>query len=58
MCTGDGDFERLVWTLRQFGKEVICLSTKEATAVELVNACDRYIDLKDLLSLVRLEEKE
>lgn len=56
LCTGDGDFERLVWTLRSFGKEVICLSTKEACAVELVNACDRFIDLRDLLPLVRLEE--
>lgn len=58
LCTGDGDFERLVWTLRNFGKEIICLSTKEATAVELVNACDRCIDLRDLLPLVKLEEKE
>ncbi len=58
LCTGDGDFERLAWTLRHFGKEVICLSAREATAVELVNACDRYIDLKDLLPLVRLEERE
>lgn len=58
LCTGDGDFERLVWTLRTFGKEVVCVSVKEATAVELVNACDRYIDLRDLLPLIRLEEGE
>ncbi|RMH08124.1 MAG: NYN domain-containing protein, partial [Aquificota bacterium] len=25
-------------------------------ALELVNACDRFIDLRDLLPLVRLEE--
>lgn len=58
LCTGDGDFERLVWTLRCFGKEVVCVSTKEATAVELVNACDKYIDLRDLLPLIKLEERE
>ncbi len=58
LCTGDGDFERLVWTLRNFGKEIICVSTREATAVELVNACDRYIDLRDLLPLIKLEEKD
>lgn len=58
LCTGDGDFERLVWTLRNFGKEIVCVSTRESCAVELVNACDRYIDLKDLLPLVKLEERE
>ncbi|MDW8237524.1 MAG: NYN domain-containing protein [Aquificaceae bacterium] len=58
LCTGDSDFERLVWTLRNLGKEIVCVSTKEASSVELVNACDRYTDLKDLLPAVRLEEKE
>ncbi|MEZ0361428.1 MAG: NYN domain-containing protein [Hydrogenobacter sp.] len=58
LCSGDSDFEKLVWVLRDFGKEVICVSTKESSAVELVNACDRYIDLADIMPYIRLEEKE
>ncbi|MFN3814288.1 MAG: NYN domain-containing protein [Aquificaceae bacterium] len=58
LCSGDSDFEKLVWVLRDFGKEVVCVSTKESSAVELVNACDRYIDLSDIIHFVRLEEKE
>jgi len=58
LCSGDSDFEKLVWVLRDFGKEVICVSTKESSAVELVNACDKYIDLADIMPYIRLEEKE
>jgi len=55
LCSGDSDFERLVHVLRNFGKEVICVSTKESTSIELVNAADKYIDLKDLLPDIKLE---
>ncbi|WP_461831747.1 LabA-like NYN domain-containing protein [Aquifex sp.] len=55
LCSGDSDFERLVYTLRNFGKEVICVSTRESSSLELVNAADRYIDLKDILPFIRLE---
>ena len=55
LCSGDSDFERLVYVLRSFGKEVICVSTKESTSIELANAVDKYIEIKDILPLVRLE---
>ena len=55
LCSGDSDFERLVQVLRNFGKEVICVSTKESTSIELVNAADRYIDLKEILPMIKLE---
>ena len=55
LCSGDSDFERLIYVLRNFGKEVICVSTKESSSIELVNAADKYIDLKELLPLIRLE---
>jgi len=58
LCSGDSDFEKLVWVLRSFGKEIICVSTKESASVELVNACDRYIELADIMPYIRLEEKE
>ncbi len=58
LCSGDSDFEKLVWVLRSFGKEVVCVSTKETTSVELVNACDRYVELLDILPYIKLEEKE
>lgn len=55
LCSGDSDFEKLVQVLRNFGKEVICVSTKESTSIELVNAADRYIDLKEILPMIKLE---
>ena len=55
LCSGDSDFERLVYVLRSFGKEVICVSTKESTSIELANAVDKYIEIKDILPLVKLE---
>jgi len=55
LCTGDSDFEKLVYVLRCFGKEIICVSTKESTSIELANAVDKYIDLKEILTFVRLE---
>ncbi len=57
LCSGDSDFERLVKVLRSFGKEVVCLSTKESSSIELVNASDRYIDLRDILQFVKLEDR-
>ncbi len=55
LCSGDSDFERLVYVLRSFGKEIICVSTKETTSIELANAVDKYIEIKDILSLIKLE---
>ncbi|MFN3471282.1 MAG: NYN domain-containing protein [Aquificaceae bacterium] len=57
LCTGDGDFKSLVKALKDFGKEVICVSTEGVIALDLLNACDRYIDLKDILPLVKMEQK-
>ncbi len=56
LCSGDSDFERLINVLRNFGKEVVCVSTRESASIELVNAVDKYIDLKDILPMIRLQE--
>ena len=56
LCSGDSDFERLINVLRNFGKEVVCVSTRESASIELINASDKYIDLKDILPLIKLEE--
>ncbi len=55
LCSGDSDFERLIYVLRSFGKEIVCVSTKESTSIELVNAADRYIEIKDILPLIKLD---
>jgi uncharacterized LabA/DUF88 family protein len=58
LCSGDSDFERLIQVLRTFGKEVICVSTKESSSIEVVNAADRFIELKDIIDEIELKEKE
>ncbi|SHK31406.1 NYN domain-containing protein [Thermocrinis minervae] len=57
LCSGDSDFEKLVWTLRSFGKEIVCVSTRESSSVELINACDKFIDLAEIMPYVELQEK-
>ncbi|NPA41323.1 MAG: NYN domain-containing protein [Aquificae bacterium] len=56
LVSGDSDFEKLINVLRSFGKEVVCVSTRESSSIEVVNAADRYIDLKDILPQIKFEE--
>ncbi len=56
LCSGDSDFEKLINVLRSFGKEVICVSTRDSSSIEVVNASDRYIDLREILDEIKLEE--
>ncbi len=56
LCSGDSDFEKLINVLRGFGKEVVCVSTRDSSSIEVVNASDRYIDLRDILEEIKLEE--
>ncbi len=56
LCSGDSDFEKLVQALRAFGKEIICVSTKESSSIELVNLSDIFIDLKDIKEEIKLDE--
>ncbi len=56
LCSGDSDFEKLINVLRSFGKEVVCVSTRDSSSIEVVNASDRYIDLKDIIEDIKLEE--
>lgn len=48
LLSGDGDFERVIELLRTKGKEIVVVSTKGIIARELINAADRYIDLKNI----------
>lgn len=50
--SGDSDFERAIELLRSRSKKIIVVSTKGMIASDLINAADRYIDLKDLRSQI------
>ena len=45
----DSDFFPLITILRSQGKSVIVAGRREATSEVLVNSCDRFIDLTDLV---------
>jgi uncharacterized LabA/DUF88 family protein len=58
LITGDSDFEKLINVLRTFGKQIVVVSTKDSSSIELVNICDLFVELKDLAPFIRLEEHE
>lgn len=58
LVTGDSDFEKLINILRTFGKQIIVVSTKDSSSIELVNICDLFVELKDLAPFIKLEEHE
>ena len=45
LCTGDGDFSRLCWHLRQAGVRVEVMAFAESTAEELIDAADAFTDI-------------
>lgn len=54
LVSGDGDFTDLVNRLKFYGKIVIGVGTKEATADYLREACDAYIYYEDLITVKKL----
>jgi len=56
LVTGDGDFLPVIDYLRQQGKRIIGISSKEeAASVELVNAVDKFIDLDEIKKEIKRE---
>ena len=47
LCTGDGDFSRLCWHLRQAGVRVEVMAFGESTAEELIDAADSFTDISE-----------
>ena len=47
LCTGDGDFSRLCWHLRQAGVRVEVMAFGESTAEELIDAADSFTDFSE-----------
>lgn len=48
LFSGDSDFDYLLKNLKKKNKKVIVVSTKEHVAKELIEGCDKYIDLKKI----------
>jgi len=57
LFSGDSDFNYLIKSLRKKNKKVIVVSTRHHVARELVQSCDKYIDLKDLKNLIERNKK-
>jgi len=58
LFSGDSDFEVILKDLRRRQKRVIVLSTKGHVSIELIRACDKYIDLKKLRKFLEREPKK
>ncbi len=52
----DSDFFPLVTILRSYGKSVVVAGRKDSTTTVLVNSCDRFIDLNDLIKTAEAPE--
>ena len=58
LFSGDSDFEIILKDLRRRKKKVLVLSTKGHVSIELIRACDKYIDLKKLREFIEREPKK
>jgi len=56
--SGDSDFERAIELLRSKGKKIVVVSTRGMIALELINAADSYVDLKDVKAQLEKTCKE
>ena len=54
---GDSDFIPVFTYLRSSGKEVICVGKKSSTALDLINASTRFIELNQLRDRVEKHNK-
>jgi len=53
LFSGDSDFERAIELIRSRGKRILVVSTYGMIASELINAADKFIDLKTLKSQLK-----
>ena len=56
--SGDSDFIRVVELLRTYGKQILIFSTKGHSAIDLINAGDKYVDMKEMKKLFAVEKKK
>lgn len=47
LCTGDGDFTRLLHHVREKGVRVEVMGFRNSTASSLIEACDEFIDMSE-----------
>jgi uncharacterized LabA/DUF88 family protein len=50
LFSGDSDFDYMIKRLRKKGKKVVVVSSRYHISKELIESCNRYIDLKRLRS--------
>lgn len=58
LFSGDSDFDYLIKHLRVRNKKVIVISSKKHVARELIESCDKYVDLTDLRSFIERTHKQ
>jgi uncharacterized LabA/DUF88 family protein len=56
LFSGDSDFVRAVELLRTYGKQIFVFSTKGHSALELINASDKFFDFVDMKKIFGAEK--
>ena len=57
LCSGDGDFVRLIESVARQGKHIEVCALREMTSTDLIAASDVYIDLATLKEEIALEHQ-
>jgi len=57
LFSGDSDFDFLIKKLRKKGKRVIVVSSRHHVSRELIEGCNKYIDLKKLRKYIERTDK-
>jgi uncharacterized LabA/DUF88 family protein len=59
LFSGDSDFEYLAKILHAKKKHIVIISSKHHISRELVQGCDKYIDLKKIrFAIERIEKRQ
>lgn len=57
LFSGDSDFNYLLRNLKKKNRKVIVVSTTEHVAKELIESCDKYIDLKKIRQQIEIKKQ-
>lgn len=58
ICGCDIDYVPIIHHLRNIGKKVVVVGRRKSTSLEMINACDQFVDLEDIRRRIEREKEK